>query len=236
MRTIVHIGLHKTGSTSIQHFLGLHRDRLDNLGIAYFRGQYIVNNHVELHVAAMRPDRSSTFKEKRGHVPTDEYRENVRAKVSDFAAQNPDKTLLFSAEGLSLLRYPDEIEWLAETLPKPTEIVAVVREVESYMASYAGNLALKGLEPKDRGSFAYVGPDSWLRNIQDRLDAFRPFFERVATVDFDKARAEDASVIPAFLRHLGIEHCFERSDWEDVFLNVSANKAAARNRSGLATL
>ena len=229
MRSIVHIGLHKTGSTSLQYFFGQHRQKLMQLGIAYFRGRYIRDNHVELHVAAMRRDRSSTFKEIQGHEPTAAYRDDVRIRVAEHAQIHPDKSLLFSAEGLSLLRYPDEIGWLAETLPKPAEVVAVVRDVESYIASYGRKARTRSSRAVDEGSFADLGPDSWLRDIPGRIENFRPFFERVTTIDFDLAQATDGNVIPAFLRSLGIEDQFDRSDWENVYLNVTSDKKVSRN-------
>ncbi len=135
-RSIVHIGFHKTGSTSIQKFLWRFRPRFADLGIAIYEGQHIRDNHVELHIAAMDQERMSPFKHSSGVSGGEAYRRKVERRLQSFAAATAQSSYLFSAEGLSYLRDRDELEWLKSALPGEITIVAYLRNRDDYVSAY----------------------------------------------------------------------------------------------------
>ena len=72
MKTIVHIGQHKTGTTSIQHYLQTHRERLIGEGLYVPMLKLASNNpsHFILNIYALAKDRMSPVKEHlRGQPP-----------------------------------------------------------------------------------------------------------------------------------------------------------------------
>lgn len=50
----LHIGTHKTGTTSIQNYLQDNIELLPASGIDFYQGFYIDNNHVEINLAALK--------------------------------------------------------------------------------------------------------------------------------------------------------------------------------------
>lgn len=224
-RVLLHIGTHKTGSTSLQFFLDRERDRLWHLGIAYFAGRHIRDNHVELHAAAMRPERPSPFKLDSGLTVDAPYIASVRGAVQAFVEAAGGRLCVFSAEGMSYLRHIDEVEALKSFFPgAEIDIVVYLRERESYRRSHQGQFdrrvaAGRQLDP----SFADLGPGSWLLDYEARLQPFRAVFgeTHVHIVDFDAARASEGSVIPSFLRLLGVAQHFTPGDWQSIALNTA---------------
>lgn len=221
---IVHIGFHKTGSTSIQHFLQMYRDRLKAYGYWFYSGQHINKNHVELHAAAMRSERESTFKLKSKLEFNEQYFLNTKARLSDFFKKVGRNSAIFSAEGLSLLRYSDETERLASMLMNNVSIIAVLRNEKDYRRSHSSQLKSVGFSDiTDRDSHAYMEEDSWMFDYELRLKSYRETFgrENVHIVDYDIAIDRDSSIIPSLLSLLKIEHLFSSEDWHDIRLNQS---------------
>jgi len=221
---IVHIGLHKTGTTSIQHFLRENRNRLQGLGFCFYHGLHIDENHVELHAATMRPDRTSTFRMKSDLVFDDSYLKATCKRVNAFFDQIENATAVFSAEGLSLLRYVDEVEKLASIMPADVKIIAYLRNPEDYLRSHANQLSKAGITGiTDKTSHAYMQSDTWMIDYELRLEAYRTTFgqDNVIVVDYDEACARDSNVIPSFLRLLNLENEFSEKDWQGIRRNQS---------------
>ena len=82
-RAIVHIGTHRTGTTSLQGFLGAaDRTLLRPQGFRYYSGIHQGAGHVELHMAAMREGRSSPARRSFRPIP----KSTVTARVQAFLA------------------------------------------------------------------------------------------------------------------------------------------------------
>jgi hypothetical protein len=227
-RCVVHIGFHKTGSTSIQNFLWQFRNRLATLGILFYEGQHIPHNHVELHIGAMAPHRMTPYKIAKGIAGGPAYREAVERRLADLAASAAG-TLLFSSEGLSYLRYEDELTWLKKVLPGEVTVVAYLRKVEDYLQAYRHMLQKHKIEESDdKGSIAYLGENSWLKDYPARLMPFRRAFgeANVVVLDYDAEVADRGNVIPSFLRVLQIEPYFQVSEWNGIFLNKRPSQPA----------
>ncbi len=222
VRTFLHIGFHKTGSTSIQHFCWNHRQRLADAGVRMFEGAEIASNHVELHVAAMRAERMSPIKLARRLQRNERYRTDVQRRVDSFLAAASDDSVLFSAEGLSYLRYPDELEWLKAQFPGEVQVIACLRERNGFREAYRHTLNGIGFAESDEPhSVSYLADDSWLLDLQGRLTPFRDTFgsPNVTCIDYDEEVQRRGNIIPAFLEAIGVAACFEPADWSGVFLN-----------------
>lgn len=221
--SILHIGLHKTGSSSIQAFLSLQRDLLHSNGLNFYTGMHDPANHVELHVAAMRPDRYSTFKLKTGLSGTREYRDAVRTHILAQQQAYPAETLVFSGEGTSLLAHADELRSLHELLPQPVRVVAYLRNPQDYVASHRSQLAGSGFGylADDPASILFLGEGTWLTDYEARLKEFRLVFgpENVLTFDYDAEVRERGSVVPSFIERVLCIEDVPTATWEELYLN-----------------
>ena len=219
-RIIVHIGFHKTGTSSIQTFLDDSRDQLADRGVFYYTGQFAASNHVELHCAAMRATRESPFKVRNGIRPSAAFLTSVGRRIDRFLLTAG--TFVFSSEGISYLRHRDELETLHRIFGgRDIEIVAYVRNRKDWMDSYRAEIARQpaARSPPD-DSYANTTPDSWLLDFDARLNPFQQAFGRVHVIDYDQVLANDGSVIPSFFRVTGAEDFLAgRSDWPKYWKN-----------------
>lgn len=223
-KCIIHIGFHKTGSSSIQHFLKINRDRLKTHGYWFYSGEHIDGNHVELHAASMRRERSSTFKLKSEFEFDEQYFLNTKARLREFIARVGENSAIFSADSLSLLRYADETDCLASMLPRDVSIIAFLRNRQDYRRSHSSQLKRAGFRNvTDKDSHAYMEEDSWMFDYELRLKSYRETFglENVHIVDYDEACDRDGSIIPSLLSLLNLERSFASEDWQDIRLNQS---------------
>lgn len=218
---VLHVGTHKTGTTSIQRFLGHNRALLHQHDADFFRGRFMGANHVELHIAAMRADRMSPVKCNLRLTPTDEFVHETAEAVRAFIERSPSRTLIFSAEGLSYLRFAGEMEVLKSILGQnPTKIVIALRDKADFLRSYTRQLQKQGFATSsEQGSFAYVEDDSWLVDYDALVDAYSAAFgsENVIVMNYEDELRKHTSIIPPFLRAAGVAGI--ESGFESYWLN-----------------
>lgn len=210
-RLYIHIGTHKTGSSSLQHWLGSNRDRLEQTGYAYFTGAFEPDNHVELFAVPMRPGREAFAREKYGIVGSETELESLRNRFQAFAARHPEDNLILSCEGLSLLRFDDEIDRFRSII-EPTDrevvVVLVLRNKGDFLDSFRRQI----IKHRDRelsddpSSVRYVEPDSWLADYDAIEDIWSRSFPSapVRVVDYDKSIALEGDVLPSVIRALDL--------------------------------
>ncbi len=216
---ILHIGTHKTGTTSIQKFL---REEVGEP--AFPRGLFFVpNSHAELMVLAGReqlhPQAVNPVIEQ-WLAPGNLAR--MRAEISARVASDVPR-LVYSFEGLCLLRERAEFERLFELFAgREVHAVLYTREASAYLASYAATLGVMGrsLSPDPDSQF-YVEPDSWLLDYSGRLALWRAYADRVTVLDYDHEVRERGSVVPSFAALLGMRPSGE------YFLNRSSDLPTA---------
>src|SRR3954452_14610234 len=112
-RVLLHVGTHKTGSTSLQHFF---RDQnytlLAAVGASYPDGFLIPTMHSELPLLTIRPERlwpaRIRFPETQGETWLAAAAQHVRTTVHS----SPLDILVWSHEDLSYLRFDDEFQRL----------------------------------------------------------------------------------------------------------------------------
>lgn len=225
MEYILHIGLHKTGTTSIQAFLQRNISVLQQHGLDFYQGMVIPDNHVELHAASMRPERQSGYKNRARLRVDAAYVAQVQRHVLQFVEASNATRLIFSNEGLSLLRYADELEMLKSLFPAGEFwVVVYLRNEADYLRSYTAQIS-KNPETLpvtiDKDSFAYTKSDTWLTDYEARLAPFRQVFgsANVNVLAYDNAMDIEGNVIPSFLTLLGLKSVFHPNDWENCFHN-----------------
>lgn len=206
---VLHVGTHKTGTTSLQHFLHDHDGTLlETVGASYPTGFVIPAAHAEIPLIAIRPDRlwpaRLRFPETQQGSWLTAAAEHVRAQVRDADRE----VMVLSHEDLSYVRFDDELERVRELLgARPVRVVVFLRDKASFLLSYRAQIEATGFAVSDDpSSYAYVEPDSWLVDHDDLLAVYRRFFGdgNVEVIDYDATTARDGSVIPAFTDLLGL--------------------------------
>jgi hypothetical protein len=207
-RVVLHIGTHKTGTTSIQRFLRDHEELLRAAGVVFPPGLLRDANHMELHMLAMRAGRESPARRAHPDAAGPAWEASAREHVRRAVAEATADTVVLSAEGLWFLRHDDEMTRLRDLFGEhDVEVVVLVRDATSFLASYARTLDELGIARSgDPASVAYVESDSWLVDVDGNLARWRAAFgaDRVTVLDYDACVRADGSVIPAFLERLGI--------------------------------
>ncbi len=208
----LHIGTHKTGTTSLQKFLGDHRDYIRAFGFDFYSGsQPNPNNHTELHFAAMRPGRDSFGRLRFPDLVVDsEYKEKLRNNIGAFIEKNVGVTI-FTNEGLSLLRYDDEVSELKNLFEKAKDdikIILFLRNKNDFLKSYAMQIRnFGGLSPsEDQKSSLYIGRGTWLLDYEALISVYEKGFgrENVIVLDYDREIRKYGDIVASFVNLIGI--------------------------------
>ena len=200
-KVILHIGLHKTGTTSVQHYL---RDTVDRLRrehdiavykpILHLRNGYVAN---EVGIAIARPGVFDAFPE---HLVSAELRENFDkqawyARIRDWMAElcetDPAHTLLVSGENISWLRTPEEAARLRAMFPVPDdaiEIVLCLRDTDSWWVSYCNQMTKLSLTgTPGHNSQWHLDRDGWLTDFDGLIAALRTAFPTITLIEYGDA-------------------------------------------------
>jgi hypothetical protein len=199
MKLVLHIGVHKTGSTAIQYFMAEKRALLANGGLLY-PSAYVVNaGHHELAWAlAHRRRKGST---------TVTAEEIVRA-ILDEAEMTGAETIVLSSEAFERLKSP-ETETLKVLFGGMTaEIIVYLRRQDDALLSIY-NQRVKSSANRYCGTLDQLAANS---KVISRLD-YRALIQRWAEVFgsdalrvkiYDQSRFPEGNVIPDFLASLGV--------------------------------
>jgi hypothetical protein len=209
-RVLVHIGTHKTGTTSIQGFL---RDENAGLlaaaGCHYPEGFLLPTVQTDLPLLTIRPERTWPARLRFPETARASWQEAARSHIRRQVTGSDAELLVYVHEDLSYLRFDDELERLRELFDgRVVSVVAVLRDDAAFLRSYTSQLVGTGFEVSDDpASFAYVAPDSWLLDHEALLDGYRRWFgaEQVTALDYDRLVEVDGTVIPAFADLLGLD-------------------------------
>ena len=226
MRTIIHIGHHKTATTTIQHYLQQYRKQYIDKGL-YVPNTLIGNsnpNHFMLSVYALNDNRFSTKKIKilktKGSSFFKELPKKLEASVIEHYtnAQNHNcNSVIWSNEGLFLLNSVEEYTKLKNLLIKySSEIVCVCcfRDIPSFKASYTKQLQKKGLAlSNNKDSYRYLKEDSWLFNFKRKKSILEEVFEG-NTIFFDYNKVD---MVSTFMSEIG----YSKIDNSDLRLNIT---------------
>lgn len=230
-RVFLHIGTHKTGTTSFQKWLRENEDDLRNrFGLGVYHGGFPNNREVGL--ACANTDRLLPVR----NIP--QWSDPVwRDHVNDLARvqmQRDEASIIVSAESLSFLRADEEVRRAQRMFAdREVTILLTLREPADFLASWGRHLTRGRYElSDDPKSFAYVSVDSWLARYDDLIDAYARVFgrDRVLTVSYEEATSEHGSVIPGLMRHI-VSDLTSLPDWSGYRFNTSEQFATPRRFS-----
>lgn len=159
---LIHIGTHKTGSTSFQSYLKGHAEELKENGFS-------VVPYQDAKIAACLSVRDGLpipgrhLFERDGRKSTEK---KLRSRISEFYDDNNANTIVISCEHLSYFRTTEEVDHLLSYFEEHNEIdiFVVVREKADFLRSYEAQVKKTGHGPvhEDKSSPYYCGEDSWL--------------------------------------------------------------------------
>jgi hypothetical protein len=209
-RFIVHVGTHKTGSTSIQKFLSENESYLAANNLAFVSGLDGKPNFKDLFHGSCRRDRRQLMNLRKPKLKNRIFRNfRLKRRLATAASKSGGKTVIVSTELLSMLREADEIKKLSTFFPKNSEfeVVVVLREKKSFLASFQRQIRAQGKHESDQqGHASYVKPDSWLTDYLAIQETFRLLTPKITVIDYNAAMASDANIIASFMRAIGADH------------------------------
>ena len=198
MKTIIHIGQHKTGTTSIQKFLQDNRNSLAKNGL-YVPSRiagYHNPSHFILNVYALAEDRYSSKKEKFIAVKGKQYLSKLEIdlkkdieNIYKDALYNKCNRVIWSSEDLYLLNSEAEYKRLINLFSEYSteiEVVCCFRDVRSYRESYIKQLSKQKILPSNNpDSHRYVETDSWLFDYKRKKNLLSEVFNKCTYFLYD---------------------------------------------------
>lgn len=206
----LHVGTHKTGTTSIQEAIAQRRDALAAAGVAVWpqgNAQDLANHFI-------RPSLWTIPRLLGISAPIDhEIFDELAVRMDEARGPHPD--LLISSQEFCMMRDALEAYVLKSTLRQVFDrVVPIVafRDVDDWRASRADELNRIGMwERQDALPDALSSDGNWYYDPP----AVRRFWAQIGPVveiDYDAARAAEGSILPAFARALGRDGLFDGLD------------------------
>lgn len=225
-RAVVHIGTHKTGTTSFQNWGDTHRSEIQRrTGYRFYESAWD-RAMIEFPILSVRPELDLHARVRAGvQWVTPEVQRDMRTHIK---SQLDGQDLIISAEGLSFIRTTDEVDRLHELLaPYELEFIVVLREQADFLSSYSQwmkKLDIK--QSKDPESCRYLGTDSWIIDF----DRFPKLFPGIKIIEYRQAMHDSGSIIPAIMEGIGTETSM-LPGWSEYKLNPTLSTRARALRT-----
>lgn len=231
MQVYIHIGTEKTGTTSIQQFLGKNKLKLIQHGVEPL-GEFVVPgslNNIALPLAANENAGNDILAYRQDEF--EKFREKVRSKLSEVILRNPHpqvKAIICSSEHLSSrLTTIDHTRALKSLFPAGCDfkIVIYLREQRDLLLSSqaesikagGSNISFndprKRIEPQPYGIIYY--------NFERMLGIWEAVFgeKNIIVRPYENAQLLSGDVIPDFLSIIGVPSDVYAEDGAPVRLN-----------------
>lgn len=211
MRTILHIGQHKTGTTSLQHYLKNNRETLLKKGL------YVPDNlagithpsHYLLNVYALESKRLSSMKEIMLKQQTKDYFDDLEVNLITSikqhyarAYENHCSDIIWTNEGLYLLNSVAEYKKLARLFQNEADEMVCVccfREKTAFRSSYIAQHEKQKLPTSQtKDSYCYTEPTSWLFDYKRKKALLAQAFQQTLYIDYDPN-----DMVSTFLQAIG---------------------------------
>lgn len=211
---VVHVGLHKTGTTAFQEALDRTSSALLQVGVRVMQNQsgfYAdtpMSMAFDLANAVIRIDSDAYFRIHQPQAILTSVRTQNERIVRRYAA-SPEPLLIASVEGLSLVSCLDEVHRLVELLaPREVHVLVALRERRAFLNSLRLQVERLGLRRTTvyRDSCLYLEDDSWIADFDRLIGLFGQVLgaDRVHVVDYEEAVARHGSVVPALWAAAGL--------------------------------
>jgi hypothetical protein len=205
---ILHIGTHKTGSTSIQNYLMHNQEQLRRNGFVFLCGPTGKPNFKEIFHAACAPQRRHLLALRHPEVLKRMWiKFGLKRFIAKHVRENLGLCTIISSELLSLLRLPEEIEKLGSLFPATAKfkIILCLREKPDFLESMKRQLRAQDITlSKQQNNSNYVEPDSWLVDYDSILRAFRQLSADIQVIDFSREQKNGGNIIVPFMAALGV--------------------------------
>jgi len=193
---VIHIGTHKTGTTSFQHALVQSRDALAASGVQLV-SDMASGQCRSLANEAVRPDLIFPGRVLNPDLLLPEARLEARRWLRDQFG-GPASLAIVSDEALSFVRTTAEARRVRRLLGgRRARIVVVLRDRDEYLRSWGEQLESMGFPRSSRyaASFMNVAPDSWLADTDQLVRSYRSAFGRdaVTVLQYADLTAEGSS-------------------------------------------
>jgi len=210
---VVHIGTHKTGSTSFQHALSSAAERIEASGeFRLFRSMHTDVKSWALEVPLLVVRRSLNFTLRRllPDATLDSAQIALRRHVLDELSSDAQHVIM-SQEALSLLRTEAEFHVLRQLFAESGRIprfVVVLRKKEAFLRSYKAQLVKMGMPVSSqyKDSLSYTEPDSWLADTASLIHGYHRAFgaNSLTVLKYEVMVQDQGSVVPALWRACGL--------------------------------
>lgn len=201
MITTIHIGPHKTATTSIQKYLEDNKDKLkaDKIYIPDSIVGIPLYNHWPLNVYSLDPERYSCMKYNllfSRRIPLiKKIFNNIKESIREHylkAKQEKCKRVIWSNEGLSFINSEREYNKLTDLFreySKKIEVVFCIRNREEWARSFIqqmGGLDGGKITFERKNDSYYLGKDSYHFDIERRKMLFSKCFDKAIIFNYDK--------------------------------------------------
>ena len=224
-RLFVHIGTHKTGTTSLQAYLFDHREQLRRDGVAVctegHRKFGETANCFALAHSVLRPT-LMTISKMTGDARRPGFRGKAKsfAQIARFLSDASAAKFILSAEALCFARDEAELNGIKRLLCRQgIEVIPIVcfRDGKAWRDSWFAQIAK--YEKQFRHSHGHGSDDirgDWYFD-KDKILRFWREVGPVRVIDFDHTVGKHGTVVPTMLEAMGIR---DHDDVENYFLNT----------------
>lgn len=211
MKTIVHIGMQKTGSTAIQQYLHHNRDELAANGVLFPKGLGRLNQQTLPLIGKGNQSVSALHRKLKLLTPEDAVAHVRRAsrRLGQQVREQRPRTLILSSEQLSAeVRSPEDISrfaaWVRRYGPDPTIVVYVRRQDLWLLSRYSMQILYGGTHTFELPDPSATGPGTLFdyRWLVDRwAEEFGP--DHVIVRVFERERLVRGDVVHDFMDAIG---------------------------------
>jgi len=210
---VVHIGTHKTGTTSFQHALSAAAERIEATGeFRLFRSRHtdVKSWALEVPLLVVRQSLNFTLRRLLPDATLESAKVALRRHVISELVSDAQHVIL-SQEALSFLRTEAEFRELSLLFAESGRIprfLVVLRNSEAFLRSYKAQLVKMGMpvssEYKD--SLTYTEPDSWLADTASLIHGYHRAFgaDSLKVLKYEVMVHDQGSVVPALWRACGL--------------------------------
>jgi hypothetical protein len=235
----LHIGRHKTGTTSFQNFLHENLRGFEELGVSLFKTEISLNADTgpinswahEIPLSFLRPEFEYILKSltQDRNLSPEHMGEVIE---NNLGSDKPH--LIASHEALSFIRHRSELlslKKLTDAARRDVRIYLVLRERESWIKSYRKTIGTFSPLLPDKDSLTYLEEDSWLFDNKNLVDVYESVFGKgsVILINYESSLRTHGDICFSLIDSMQLPtqtRTFQSSTW------LNASEAANSGKTG----